>query len=127
MLINKVKLSRHQPFELLPVSGVLLSVLFAEAEEQVARISLVSSLPKVLVGNTAPLWKRFVRLSIHAISPLALVTNCFRREIHMPGLRGLFVWKPKATTDALGTQFKRNTKPQAKKNHLAGWFLQLHS
>lgn len=47
-------------------------------------------------------------------------------QFHMSGLRGVFAWKQKATTDAPDTQFTRIAESQAKKNHLAGWFFLLH-
>ncbi|WP_143494846.1 MULTISPECIES: hypothetical protein [unclassified Pseudomonas] len=62
-----------------------------------------------------------VRLSCRLKNPL------LKRSIqfHMSGLPGLLVWMQKAITDAPDTQFTRNTKSQAKKNHLAGWFFVL--
>ncbi|WP_150796633.1 hypothetical protein [Pseudomonas fluorescens] len=100
MLLNEVELGGDKPIKGLPVSGVLLPVLLAKTEEQVSGVGLVSSLSVVPVGDAGSLWKCFVNHGVNAISPFALVVNFLRREAHMSGLRGLFVWKPEATTDA---------------------------
>ena len=119
MLLNEVELGRDKTLKGLPVSGVLLPVLLAKAEEQVSRVGVVGSISSLSIANNRSLWKRFVKCVIKAIPPLDLVVNPFRREAHMSGLQGLFVWKQKAITDAPDTQFTRNTKSRAQKNHRA--------
>jgi hypothetical protein len=109
MLLNKVKLGREKALKRLPVSGVLLSVLLAKAEEQVSRVGLVNTLSEVPVSDATPLWKCFVDHGFKSISPFVRVVNFVHREAHMSGLRGLLVWKQKATTDAPDTQFSTAT------------------
>jgi hypothetical protein len=103
MLLNEVELGWDKSIKGLPMSGVLQPVLLAKTEEQVSGVGLVSSLPVVPVGDSGSLWKCFVNRGVNAVSPFALVVSFLRREAHMSGLRGLFVWKPKAITEAPDT------------------------
>ncbi|WP_157403813.1 hypothetical protein [Pseudomonas helleri] len=119
MLLNEVELSRDETLKGLPVSGVFLPVLLAKAEEQVSRVGVVGGISSLSIANSRSLWKCFVKGVIKAIPPFNLVVNPFRREAHMSGLLGLFVWKQKAITDAPDTKFTRTTKSWAQKNHRA--------
>ena len=119
MFLNEVELGRDKTLKGLPVSGVLLPVLVAKAEEQVSRVSLVTGSSVILIADDTSFWNRFASYLVKAISLFVPVINSLLRVVHMSGLPGLFVWKQKAITDAPDTQFNRNTKSRAQKNHRA--------
>ncbi|WP_300727365.1 hypothetical protein [Pseudomonas sp.] len=119
MLLNEVELGWDKTLKTLPVSGVLLPVFLAKAEEQVGGKCLVNSCPVILIADCTSFWNRFANYLVKAILPFDPVVNSLLCVAHMSGLPGLFVWKQKAITDVPDTQFTRNTKSRAQKNHRA--------
>jgi hypothetical protein len=100
MLLNDVVPNSCELFKFFPWRVPALAKLFIETEEQESRQSHRDcfAIPLNYVPAVTSFGKLLCR-SLNSIRPSTPVIDV----AHMPSLRGLFVWKQKATTDAPGT------------------------
>ncbi|HEX8594229.1 MAG TPA: hypothetical protein VF682_13255 [Pseudomonas sp.] len=100
MLLNNKQLRGFDAIKRLPSSSAQFPLLLAEAEQKISGQSPKKCLLLNLSANGIP---DFVAISLQLFVEFFCPFPGVVKVTHMSGLRGLFVWKQKATTEALDT------------------------
>jgi hypothetical protein len=100
MLLNNKQLRGFDAIKRLPSSAAQPSLFLAKTEQQISRQRFKNGF---LLHLTAKVGPDFVAMDLQGFAELLRPFRGVVKVTHMSGLRGLFVWKPKATTDAPDT------------------------